>query len=162
MRFFAAFLLWPLIEIALFVLIGGQIGLWPTLIWVVVSGLLGMAVLRMTALRQSVALRSGLEGLRDPAALAAGGLMSMLAGVLLILPGFLTDALGLLLLLPPVQALVTAQVMRRFTVVQAGAAQGWPRPEGQAEGFDGVIDGDFTDVTPGPQGQKPSGWTRIE
>src|SRR5690606_8852424 len=115
MRFFAAFLLWPLTEIALFVLIGGQIGLWPTLIWVVLSGFLGVMVLRMTALRQSVALRSGLQGLRDPAALAAGGLMSMLAGLLLILPGFLTDGLGLLLLLPPVQRLVTASLMSRFT-----------------------------------------------
>src|SRR5690606_21834739 len=67
MRIFAAFLAWPLVEIALFVVIGGWIGLWPTLIWVVLSALLGIMVMRLTAARQAMALRDGLRGLRDPA-----------------------------------------------------------------------------------------------
>lgn len=147
MRIFAAFLIWPLVEIALFVLIGGQVGVWPVLIWVVLSALLGILVMRLTAARQALALRDGLRAVRDPARLAAAGILSMVAGVLLILPGFLTDALGLVLLLPPVQALVARHAEARVAVI---------RPQRTGE----VIDGDYTEVEPRP-GQ-PSGWTRIE
>lgn len=123
MRILAAFLAWPLVEIALFVVIGGRIGLWPTLIWVVLSALLGIMVMRLTAARQAMALRDGLRAVRDPARLAAAGILSMLAGVLLILPGFLTDALGLLLLLPPVRTLIIrglAGRMRGIAVIHPG------------------------------------------
>lgn len=147
MRIFAAFLVWPLVEIALFVVIGGRIGLWPTLIWVVLSALLGIMVMRLTAARQAMALRDGLRAVRDPAGLAAAGILSMLAGVLLILPGFLTDAIGLVLLLPPVQGLVARYAAARFTVI---------RPQGAGD----IIDGDYTEVAPRPE--QPSGWTRIE
>ncbi len=147
MRIFAAFLAWPLVEIALFVVIGGRIGLWPTLIWVVLSALLGIMVMRLTAARQAMALRDGLRAVRDPARLAAAGILSMLAGVLLILPGFLTDTLGLVLLLPPVQGLVARFAASRVTVI---------RPQGTGD----VIDGDYTEV--GPRPEQPSGWTRIE
>jgi len=147
MRIFAAFLVWPLVEIALFVVIGGRIGLWPTLIWVVLSALLGIMVMRLAAARQAMALRDGLRAVRDPAGLAAAGILSMLAGVLLILPGFLTDAIGLVLLLPPVQGLVARYAAARFTVI---------RPQGAGD----IIDGDYTEVAPRPE--QPSGWTRIE
>ncbi|MEZ5798648.1 MAG: FxsA family protein [Paracoccaceae bacterium] len=146
MRVLMALLAWPLVEIGLFVVIGGWIGLWATLAWVVLSAVLGVLVLRIQAARQAIALRSGLSGLRDPARLAAGGMLGMLGGVLLILPGFLTDAVGALLLLPPVQALIGRFVAARVVVVRQGSAGD-------------VIDGDFTEVSPR---QGPSGWTRIE
>ena len=145
---FAVLLAWPLAEIALFVVIGGQIGLWATLVWVLLSGVLGVLVLRLAALRQAVALRDGLRGLRDPARLAAGGLMSVLAGVLLILPGFLTDALGLLLLLPPVQLLVARAVLARVKVVHAGS--------GPAD----VVEGEFVELP--PRHDPPADWPRID
>ncbi len=141
---FVVLLGWPMLEIALFVVIGGQIGLWATLAWVLLTGVLGVLVLRWVAVRQALALRD----LRDPARMAAAGAMGMLGGVLLILPGFFTDGLGLLLLLPPVQALVGRAVAARMPVMRA-------RPD-----EDSVIDGDYTDVTPRREG--PSGWTRIE
>lgn len=147
MRIFAAFLIWPLVEIALFVLIGGQVGVWPVLIWVALSALLGILVMRLTAARQALALRDGLQAVRDPARLAAAGILSMVAGVLLILPGFLTDAVGLVLLLPPVQALVARYAEARVTVI---------RPQRTGD----IIDGDYTEVE--PRTVQPSGWTRIE
>jgi UPF0716 protein FxsA len=151
MKVFAAFLGWPLIEIALFVVIGGQIGLWATLAWVVLSAVLGVFVMKLAAGRQALAMREGLRAVRDPARLAAGGLMSMLAGVMLILPGFLTDAIGLVLLLPPVQALVGRAIAARVVVARPGQAAG-----AQAD----IIDGEFTEVS--PRREPPSGWTRIE
>ena len=136
---------WPLVEIALFVVIGGKIGLWATLAWVLLTGVLGVLALRLTMARTALDLRA----MRDPARMAAGGAMGMLGGLLLILPGFLTDALGLLLLLPPVQALAARVISSRIRVVR-------PRTSRDA----GVIDGEYTDVTPNRDG--PSGWTRIE
>ncbi len=145
MWLFVVVLGWPLLEIALFVVIGGQIGLWATLAWVLLSAVLGVLVLRLTMARQALALGD----VRDPARLATGGAMGVLGGLLLILPGFFTDALGLLLLLPPVQALVAQRIAARVRVVR-------PRPAAHSD----IIDGDYTEVAPRRDG--PSGWTRIE
>lgn len=131
---------WPLAEIALFVVIGGKIGLWATLAWVLLSAVLGVALLRWALVRQAVALRD----MRNPAQMLSGGAMGLAAGLLLILPGFLTDALGLLLLLPPVQALLARALAARLHVVRPGAPAG------------DVIDAEFTEL--GPRPQRPSGW----
>jgi UPF0716 protein FxsA len=153
MRGILALAAWPLVEIGLFVVIGGQIGVWATLAWVVLSAVLGVLILRREGRRGAVRFRGGMAMLREPGAIGAG-LMRGLAAVLLILPGFLTDALGLLLLLPPVQAVLIAALMRRVQVRQAGARG--------AE----VVEGDWEEVPPGESGRigaphrRPSGWTQ--
>lgn len=150
---FLAFLAWPLIEIGLFVVIGGRIGLWATLAWVVLTGVAGVALLKFEAARGAVLIRGGLAGHALPEGAPVAGLMRALAAVLLILPGFLTDALGLLLLLPPVQALVSGAVMSRVTILR--------RPgQGPATG-DEVIDGEWVEVPPeaNRRRQVPSRWT---
>ena len=58
---FVVLLGWPLLEIALFVVIGGQIGLWATLAWVVLSDVLGVFVMKLAAGRQALAMREGLR-----------------------------------------------------------------------------------------------------
>jgi len=136
-----------MLEIALFVVIGGKIGLWATLGWVVLSAVLGVFVMRLSAARQAVALRGGLAGLRDPARMAAGGMLSLLGGVLLILPGFFTDGLGLLLLLPPVQMLLTRRLLKGGAIFQASRAAD-----------EDVVEGEFTETPP----SGPSGWTRLD
>lgn len=148
-----AFLAWPLIEITLFVVIGGEIGLWATLLVVLGTAILGVLILRLEVARGAVMLRQGMGrvGLREGA--AVGGLFRALAGVMLILPGFLTDMLGLLLLLPPVQGLLASAVMARVTVVGAGMAG-----RGPMRGDD-VIEGEWIEVPPEAQkGRRPSGW----
>ena len=148
MWLFAAILGWPLLEIALFVVIGGEIGLWATLAWVVLSAVLGVLVLRLTAARQAFALRGGLQGLRDPVQMAAAGMLSFLGGVLLLLPGFFSDALGLSLLVPPVQTLLSRRLLKGAVVMRKGQ----PRD-------DDVIEGEFTEAP--PRGGS-SGWTRLD
>lgn len=148
-----ALLAWPLVEIGLFVVIGGQIGVWVTLAWVVLSAVLGVLILRLEAARGAVRFRGGMAMLRQPGAIGAG-LFRGLAAVLLILPGFLTDVLGVILLLPPVQAALTAALARRVRVMEAGAM----RSE--------VVEGEWEEVPPadrgriGGAGRGPSGWTR--
>lgn len=147
MPVFALFLIWPLVEIALFVTLGAAIGLWGTLLVVLGTGVLGLSILRG---QQVGRLRSSL---RNPLAAAGSDVLRMLAGVLLVLPGFLTDALGLLLLIPPVRVLIIAAIVRRFGVDSMQSES----PVRRADGI--IIDGEFTEVEPG-RTQPPSGWTR--
>lgn len=171
---FLGFLAWPLIEIGLFVEIGGAIGLWPTLGWVLVSAALGIAVLRTQGREAAMQLRGGMRGI-DPLSPLAHGVLKGLAGVLLILPGFLTDALGLLLLLPPVRMALVAALARRVKVHKTtgpdtSRAAVWPE-HGRDPRKPAILEGEYHEIDrdaatqddghPGPDSpRRPSGWTR--
>lgn len=140
----------PLIEIALFIVIGGEIGVWATLAWVVISAVLGILVLRRTGASGPVTLTGNMHELQDAASPVAHRVMLVIAGTLLLLPGFLTDSLGLLLLVRPVRTGVIRLIARRFGVAPMA---------GQAD----VIEGSWASVDSknGASGQdRPSGWTR--
>jgi UPF0716 protein FxsA len=115
MWFFLAILAVPLIEIGLFVQLGGAIGLWPTLAWVIVSAALGIIVLKGVAQLGAVTLSRDMHELSNPLSPLAHRVMVVMAGGLLILPGFFTDALGLLLLIPPVRLVVIKLLGRKFS-----------------------------------------------
>lgn len=105
----------PLVEIALFVTLGAELGLWLTLAWVLLTGVAGVLLLKGLALSGGQRLREGLqEGLQDPLSPLAHKALIGVAAVLLILPGFFTDTLGLILLLPPVRNLIIRQMGRRM------------------------------------------------
>lgn len=153
MPIFAVFLLWPLIEIALFVTVGSALGLGLTLLIVLGTGVLGVSILRGQGLQSAGRLRQSMASLRNPLAVAGSDALRMLAGVLLVLPGFLTDVLGLLLLVPAVRLLLIAFLVRRFGVASMQSDQ----PVRRADGI--IIDGEFTELEPG-EVRPPSGWTR--
>lgn len=119
-------LAWPLVEIGLFVTLGAKLGLWLTLTWVILTGVLGAVLLKGLALGGRATLRRGFQdGLHDPLSPLAHRALVGLAAVLLILPGFFTDALGLVLLLPPVRVLIIkgmAGRIRGVTVIHRGQA----------------------------------------
>lgn len=117
----------PLVEIALFVTLGGWLGLWLTLAWVLLTGVMGVLILRSLAMSGAIRGRQDfVEGFRgrmaeDPLSPIAHQALIGVAAVLLILPGFFTDALGLLLLLRPVRGLiirVLASRVRGVTVIR--------------------------------------------
>jgi len=147
------FVLLPLLEIAGFVIVGGWIGLWPTLALVVLAAILGVAVIRRQGAGLAFDLRGEMGQVRDPLSPMAHRAMKVLAGGLLILPGFVSDLAAGLLLLPPVrQAIINALAARMGPAVRSAA----PR--------DGVtvIDAEYYEVDPGsvPRRQGPSGWTQ--
>src|SRR4051812_33672666 len=88
---------WPLAEITGFVLVGRAIGVWSTLGLVIGSAVLGGILLRSqgTQLLRQIS-QEGREG-RMPGRALVNGAMIVVAGILLLLPGFITDILGLLL-----------------------------------------------------------------
>ncbi len=145
-----ALLIWPLIEIALFVTLGGWLGLWLTLVIVLGTAVAGVLLMRWRGLRAMADLRGQVRAMGNPLTLAADQAMFMLAGVLLVLPGFFTDFLGTLLLIPPVRTALVAVMARRFAV-----ARGAVRPASD------VIDGEFSEIRPREvPPQRPSGWTQ--
>ncbi|TBN40447.1 FxsA family protein [Paracoccus subflavus] len=131
----------PIIEIALFIQVGGLIGLWATLGLVVLSAMLGIAVIRSQGVHAWQEAQRSLMQLRDPSRPLAHGMMLMVAGLLLIMPGFLTDSLGLLLLIPPVRDLLMRRAGRRMRVrtTVATARREAHRPPYAG----GVIDADY-------------------
>ncbi|MFN4173405.1 MAG: FxsA family protein [Pseudorhodobacter sp.] len=147
----------PLIEIALFIQVGGWLTLWPTLGIVLLTGIVGTVLVRLQGLKVLEELRQQTQELRDPLSPLAHGAMILVAGILLLTPGFFTDAVGFLLLVPPLRQAVIRHVASRIRVVSPGGRAAPARD-------DGIIDGDWEDVTPpehpAPRvsGQKPSGW----
>ncbi len=158
MWLFLLFVAVPMIEIALFVKIGGFIGLWPTLAIVVGTAMLGSYLLRLQGALAMNQLRESFNKLEDPSEPLAHGAMILVAAVLLLTPGFFTDTVGLLLLLPPVRAAVF-RYLRSHIKVQTFTT-GAP-PQQRFHETPDVIDGEFEeiDAEKGPA-KGPSGWTR--
>lgn len=108
-------LLIPLLEIALFIAVGGWLGLWPTLALVVLSALTGVLILRGQHDRVLRVMQGGLRHVA-PGVFLAQGAFRMFAGILLIAPGFFTDAIALILLVPPVQRLIVRALGKGINV----------------------------------------------
>jgi len=165
MWLFLAFLAVPLIEIALFIQVGGAIGLWPTLAIVVLTAVLGTWLVRTQGALAIGQLRSSFSELNDPTEPLAHGAMILIAGALLLTPGFFTDAVGFALLTPPVRKAVFEYLRKRVTVQHFKmGTSGQPQPRSQGRGD--VIDGEYHEVESSSgqvtrsQRGNPSGWTK--
>jgi len=157
MWLFLAFLAVPLIEIALFIQIGGLIGLWPTLAIVVLTAVAGTMLVRGQGAMAMGNLRGSFSRLEDPTEPLAHGAMILVSGALLLTPGFFTDAIGFALLMPPVRSAVFAWLRRRVTVQQfeMGGQMHRPRPRND------TIETEYHEVEPSDAStHRPSGWTK--
>ena len=167
MYLFLAFLLVPIIEIALFIQVGGLIGLWPTLGIVVLTAVLGTWLVRTQGRMAMGQLRNSFSQLNDPTEPLAHGAMILFSGALLLTPGFFTDAVGFALLMPPVRMAVYRYLRSKVTVAQFQMGPGsmhhqgfhpGNRPDQGPRAQDDVIDGDYEDVTPRRPRSGPSRW----
>jgi UPF0716 protein FxsA len=118
-------LMLPFAEIAVFVMVGLKIGFLAALALMILTSLAGMAVIRRAGTGEVTRLRSALgERVASRVEVEGPGLLNVLAGFLLVLPGFLTDMLGVLLLFPAMQRWIHAALRR--TVRRAERASGRP------------------------------------
>lgn len=106
----AIFIVVPLLELYVIINLGGAIGLGPTLFLLLVDSVLGALLLRSQGRAAWVALNRAISENRVPGKEVLDGVMIIFGGALLLTPGFLTDILGVLLLLPPTRA-----ILRGFT-----------------------------------------------
>lgn len=159
MLLFLAFIAVPLIEIGLFIQVGGAIGLWQTLFIVVFTAILGTWMLRTQGIMALSNLQRSFGELRDPTEPLAHGAMILFSGALLLTPGFFTDGVGFLLLFPPVRSAVIKYVRSRVKVQSFSTSQ-TAHPHRHAQDGD-IIDGEFQEVEP-PKSptHNPSGWTK--
>ena len=113
----------PLIEIGLFIVIGQAIGLWPTLLGIVLTGILGGLVLRWQGMGVIRQMQLRFSRGEMPARQMGDAVLIGLAGVLLLLPGYFTDLVGLVLFLPWTRALIYGLLARNLKVVEVSAAE---------------------------------------
>jgi len=159
MYLFLLFLAVPMIEIALFIQVGGIIGLWPTLAVVVLTALIGTAMIRSQGVMALNNIKRSMEDMRDPSEPLAHGAMILFSGALLLTPGFFTDTVGFLLLIPGFRNAVISYVRKRVSV-QSHTIHA--RTQNPAPGGGSVIEGEYRHVNPGeePENRGDSGWTR--
>lgn len=150
----------PLLEITLFVQIGGAIGLGWTLFTVIVTALLGSWMVRSQGAQAMLNLRTSFSNLQDPTEPLAHGAMILFSGALLITPGFFTDFIGFLLLVPTVRSAAYRYLKSRVNVQSFQMGPNGPTQH-HSRGGDRVIDGEFEEVTPqNPSQNGQSGWTK--
>ena len=136
------FIVVPIAELAVIIQVGSLIGVWWTIALLIVDSVLG-----------ALLMRSQGRAARVPAREVADGVLVIFGGALLLTPGFLSDILGALFLLPPTRALIRKvflrRAMSRITVTMAGAAM---PPRGSRSDD---VEGTAVDVDPRPRSPRP-------
>jgi UPF0716 protein FxsA len=154
-----AIILLPIIEIAVFIKVGGLIGLWQTLALILLTAFGGIALLRHQGFAVAQRARESLARNEPPVAEVFDGFCLVAAGVLLLTPGFVTDIFGALLFIPAFRRFLRRRmigVLRKrgeMRVFMDGAEVGPNGPFSRgSRPPPGVIDAEFRDVTPDESG----------
>ena len=156
MWLFVLFVTVPIIEIALFIQIGGEIGLLSTLGIVIATAFLGTYLVRKQGLNALSQLKNNVETLENPIAPLAHGIMILLAGALLLTPGFFTDAVGFSLLVPNIRIWLFERVKQHilhsqngfsFTHARTGGAKHSPQ-NGERQASGTTIEGVYEELAP--------------
>ena len=140
----------PILEIIVFIQAGDLIGLWPTIGMVILTAMVGSALLRHQGLAKLAFVQETMNAGRLPVNELFDGLCLLVAGVFLLTPGFVTDGLGLLLLLPifksGLRKLMAAHLKSRGkfnTHMKQGSKQ-----QSRHRSDPNVIDGEFHEIEP--------------
>jgi UPF0716 protein FxsA len=149
------FIVLPVAEIYVIIKVGEAIGVLPTIALLILDGFLGAALLRHQGRAAWARFNEALAAGRVPAREVFDGAMIIVGGAFLLAPGFITDAIGLLLLLPPSRAIfrrvAAALAVRRaaFTVrtVRWGAGRAQSRQGGPRSGAGYDYEGSAREVT---------------
>ncbi len=138
----------PLIEIYFLIQIGSAIGALPTILAIVFTAVLGVFLIRIqgfsTMLKAQTAIQSG----QVPALEMIEGVMLLIAAILLLIPGFATDTIGFVLLIPPVRKYLAAKAINGRLGAGLGHAGQWR--SGHA-GTGEYFEGEYEDLSPEQQ-----------
>lgn len=162
---FLLFLAWPIAEIWIFIELGQAIGWIQAILLAIATSIAGTVFMRIQGLSALNRFLEGAERGELPVAAVLDGMGIFIAGVLLTLPGFLSDILGLFLFIPPVRRRLTAWLFRQF--LHSGSTRGgaWRtsfggrRAGAEQPGFrraENVVDVEFETVDPRASPKEPS------
>lgn len=123
-KLFLLFAIMPIIEIAVLIEVGEQIGGWNTVGLVILSAMVGAYLVRQQGMMTAFQARQKMQLGQLPGQEMVEGLMLVVAGVLLVTPGFVTDIFGLALTLPMIRPAIARAVLKRMQVHVVNQAQG--------------------------------------
>jgi UPF0716 protein FxsA len=150
--FFLLFLLVPALEVLAFIEVGLAIGWLWAVVLVFGASLAGVRLLRSQGRAAIAAVSAAVSGQRAPGLAALDGALGVLGAALLAVPGFITDAFGVLLLLPPARRQVRRLLSRHYTArvmsfaATAGRFAGSPRSRPFADAEATAVEEDYTEL----------------
>ena len=153
MPFLIIFVVIPLVELGIFAAVSEHIGLWTALLFALFTAVLGGNIVRMQGMQTIASMRGNLDQGRMPTKEIFDGFCLVAAGALLITPGFLTDAIGFSLLIPPLRDALREQLKKNAKFAMGASFEG--------DGFSSrqyhdpnVIEGEYENLDP-EQDNKP-------
>jgi UPF0716 protein FxsA len=137
------FIVVPIVELAVIIQVGGYIGVWQTIVLLVLDSVIGAVLVKREGRRAWDAFRQALAETRWPGDEVTQGALVLFGGALLLTPGFVTDLVGFLAVIPPTRAVISRVVRRSVTPApvkealrirdaQRGRDDGGPRAQGDA------------------------------
>lgn len=114
LRLLILFITVPVIELMLFMMLGDKLGLPRTIFIIVVTAVIGASLTKSQGARALVNFQNAVTMGKMPHKEMIDGLLILIAGAVLLTPGFLTDTVGFLLLLPPTRAIVRAALTQKL------------------------------------------------
>ncbi len=155
--FFILFLVIPIIEIFFLIKVGEVIGAFPTIILVVLTAVIGAGLLRQQGLSTLARFQQNLSTGKIPAQEMVEGILLAVGGALLMTPGFVTDTMGFLCLLPFSRKFIASNIIKRstakFTAGMSGgfgAGAGGYYQESNNDSSSNIMEGEFTEVEDDP------------
>ena len=140
----AAFIAVPIAEIAVFLEVSSQWGLWPAIGAIFTTAAAGSILIRHQGVAVLRGLRDELDAGRFPARQVFDGLCLLISGLLLLLPGFISDAVGFTLLVPVIRHFLISNLTNRIQTHTSRMGDATTHPEGE------TINGEFADITDHP------------
>ncbi|TBW59486.1 membrane protein FxsA [Marinobacter halodurans] len=146
---FFAFIVLPIVEMVVLIKVGGIIGVLPTIGLVLLTAVVGAALLRQQGLATLFRANQRLNSGELPAREVAEGLILAVGGALLLTPGFVTDTIGFLCLLPWTRQMFASYALKRMVVAGSSRSSfhftvGGQDPFGQTRpGDDDIIEGEY-------------------
>lgn len=138
-----AFVIIPVSEFTIFYYVGGMIGLLPTLGLILLTAMIGVNLFRHQGMGTWAKIQHMLNQGQLPAVEAIEGVMLLIAGALLLTPGFLTDVIGFSILVPPLRRIVAQFVLAKGIVHANVNVAGAGRAQAGQASSDDAIEGEF-------------------
>ena len=138
----------PLIEIGLFIQVGQAIGLWSTLAVVILTAVIGTWLLRQQGFKTLQKFQTEVAQGAIPTITLSDGICLLVAGLLLLTPGFFTDAIGFLLFVPAFRQLMRRYFASRIKTAGSGFSYHHYSEPPQHPGNPTIIDGEYEELDP--------------
>ena len=143
-KLFLLFAILPIVEITVLINIGEQIGGWNTVAIVIITALAGAYLVRQQGLSTLLHAQQKMQTGNIPGQELAEGLLLVIAGVLLVTPGFITDGLGFLLCLPVTRPVIAKSLLKQLSVQVVNQSQdGQFYSQQRPSSNDDIIEGEF-------------------